>query len=66
MTTQRQTVIGAEAMFFSDLFQKGQFSVPWHQRYYDWKTSDVRDLLHDISDAIKENATAIFWVRSYW
>ena len=60
MIAQRRTVIGAEAMLFSDLFQQGQFSVPWHQRYYDWKPSDVRALLHDIDEAIKENRNCYF------
>ena len=60
MTKQSQTVIGAEAMLFSDLFQQGYFDVPWHQRYYDWKPSDVQALLHDIEDAIKEERDCYF------
>ena len=60
MTKQHRTVIGAEAMLFSDLFQQGRFDVPWHQRYYDWQQSDVRALLHDINDAIKENRDCYF------
>ena len=60
MTKKPQTVIGAEAMLFSDLFQQGYFDVPWHQRYYDWKPSDVQALLHDIEDAIKEERDCYF------
>ena len=62
MTTQQQTkpVIGAEAIVFSDLFHRGRFDVPWHQRYYDWKPSDVRALLDDIDDAINENRACYF------
>ena len=60
MTAQQQTVIDAEAVLFSDLFRQGRFDVPWHQRYYDWTTSDVRALLHDIDDALKEDRDCYF------
>ena len=60
MIAQRHTVIKAEATLFSELFHQGQFTVPWHQRYYDWKASDVRALLHDINDAIEENRDCYF------
>lgn len=60
MTTQHQTVIESKAMFFSDLFHQGRFTVPWHQRYYDWKVDDVRALLHDIDEAVKENRECYF------
>ena len=60
MTSQRQTVIRANAELFSDLFHRGRFDVPWHQRYYDWTTSDVRALLHDIDDALKEDRECYF------
>ncbi len=50
--TSRNTAIGAEAIRLSDLFQRGRFSVPWHQRYYDWKESDVRALLQDLNEAV--------------
>ena len=58
--TQQQTVIGAEATLFSELFQQGRFDVPWYQRYYDWKSSDVQALLHDIDNAIQENRSCYF------
>ena len=57
---QHQTVIESKAMFFSDLFHQGRFTVPWHQRYYDWKVDDVRALLHDIDEAVKENRECYF------
>ena len=57
---QRSTVIGAEARLFSDLFHQGRFTVPWHQRYYDWKAGDVRVLLHDIDEAVKEDRDCYF------
>lgn len=47
-------------MLFSELFFRGQFAVPWHQRYYDWKQGDVRSLLHDINEALEENRNCYF------
>ena len=60
MTAQSHTVIGAEALLFSELFHQGRFAVPWHQRYYDWKPQDVRALLDDIEDALKEDRDCYF------
>lgn len=60
MTAQHQTVIQAEAMLFSELFHRGRFEVPWHQRYYDWGINHVRALLYDIDDAIKEDRDCYF------
>ncbi len=60
MTHQNRTVTKAEAMLFSKLFHQGQFAVPWHQRYYDWKSGDVRALLHDIDEAVKEKRDCYF------
>lgn len=57
---QHSTVIESKAMFFSDLFHQGRFTVPWHQRYYDWKVDDVRALLHDIDEAVKEERDCYF------
>ena len=54
------TVLKAEAIRFSELFHKGQFSVPWHQRYYDWKKEDVQALLHDVHHAVQENRNCYF------
>ena len=60
MTTQSKTVIRTEAVLFSELFHQGRFDVPWHQRYYDWKLSDVQALLYDIDNAIEENRDCYF------
>ena len=60
MTVQRETVIKAKAILFSDLFYQGCFDVPWHQRYYDWTRNDVQALLHDIADALKEERDCYF------
>ena len=60
MTPERPTVISADAILFSELFRKGRFSVPWHQRYYDWTATNTHALLHDIDEAIKENRRCHF------
>ena len=60
MSGSRATVIRADAMLFSDLFYKGCFTVPWHQRYYDWTVSNVQSLLLDIDEAIKEKRRCHF------
>ena len=57
---RRATVIGADATLFSELFHRGRFTVPWHQRYYDWTASNVQALLHDIDEAIKEDRRCYF------
>ena len=60
MNKQGSTVIRAEAKLFSELFRLGRFDVPWHQRYYDWRPSDVEALLRDINDAIEEKRDCYF------
>ena len=60
MPHPRTTVIGADALLFSELFHGGTFTVPWHQRYYDWNASDVRVLLHDIDEAIRDGRRCYF------
>ncbi len=60
MNLPDSTAIGAEAIRFSELFHKGRFHVPWHQRYYDWTDKDVQALLDDIEDAIRENRRCYF------
>lgn len=60
MTGSRQTRISAEALSFSELLQNGRFSVPWHQRYYDWGAKEVQELLQDIDEAIKEGRGCYF------
>ena len=55
-----ETVIKAEAILFSELFFRGRFAVPWHQRYYDWNQDDVRSLLHDIREALEEDRKCYF------
>lgn len=54
------TVIKSEVTLFSELFHKGVFRVPWHQRYYDWKKGDVQALLQDVKLAIEERRDCYF------
>ena len=60
MNAVRTTAIDAEAVLFSELFAKGRFVVPWHQRYYDWTREDVRALLYDIDEAVRERRRCYF------
>ena len=60
MNAMQGTAIGAEAVLFSSLFHKGRFVVPWHQRYYDWEEKDVRALLLDIEEAVREKRRCYF------
>ena len=56
----KSTEIEAEAILFSALFRKGVFSIPRHQRYFDWEVSNVKALLTDIKEAIKEKRRCYF------
>ena len=47
-------------MTFSRLFEMGTFSVPWHQRYYDWEKGHVTELLKDIDEACLEQRACYF------
>lgn len=58
--TPTQTVIRASATHVADLFTQGAFTVPWHQRYYDWETPDVDALLTDIQNAINDQRDCYF------
>ncbi len=53
-------LIEANSFFFSKLLQKGSYEVPWHQRYYDWKSDHVKELLTDIEEAVKERRQCYF------
>ena len=60
MTRGSAPAIGAEALLFSELLQKGLFDVPWHQRRYDWEEEDVIALLLDIEEAVREKRRCYF------
>ncbi len=42
------------------MLQQGCFSVPWHQRYYDWDVSHVEMLLNDIDEATEAKRSCHF------
>ena len=54
------TQITSEVLLVADLFMKGRFAVPWHQRYYDWTEEQVSELLDDLKEAIAERRTSYF------
>lgn len=54
------TKITSDVRLASSVLYSGHFKVPWHQRYYDWNTEQVRDLLHDLKDALETNKTCYF------
>ena len=57
---KRSTKTESESIHFADLFFKGQFEVPWHQRRYDWKKEHVIALLQDIDDARESKQECYF------
>lgn len=54
------TQVTSEVLLVAQLFTMGRFAVPWHQRYYDWNTEQVRELLVDLSEALDENRSSYF------
>ena len=54
------TQIKAEVLLVSELFLRGSFIVPWHQRYYDWTSTEVKELLIDIDEAMEEARSSYF------
>ena len=54
------TQVTSEVLLVAELFTKGRFAVPWHQRYYDWTTEHVGELLIDLNEAIEESRSSYF------
>ena len=54
------TQITSEVLLVSQLFLKGRFTVPWHQRYYDWTVEQVTELLVDLKEALDEDRASYF------
>lgn len=59
-SSRPSTVIRSQATTFFHLFCTGRFSVPWHQRRYDWQPDHVDELLHDFADAIAAERQCYF------
>ena len=55
-----ETRITSEVRLVSDVLYSGRFEVPWHQRYYDWKVEQVRELQADLKDALDTDKTCYF------
>ena len=55
-----ETRITSEVRLVSEVLYSGRFEVPWHQRYYDWKEEQVRDLQADLKDALDTDKTYYF------
>ena len=60
MSSKPSTVITSTATTFSRLFRTGRFTVPWHQRRYDWQPDHVDELLHDFADAVAADRRCYF------
>lgn len=61
MATQKKNpTIKAKTIHLSNLLYTGKFHVPWHQRYYDWEKENVKELLHDLDEALAENRNCYF------
>ena len=58
--TGQPTIIESRAVTFFHLICEGLFTVPWHQRRYDWKPEHVDELLQDIDDAINTGRRCYF------
>ena len=54
------TQVTSQVLLVTELFTKGRFTVPWHQRYYDWATEQVGELLIDLNEAIEERRVSYF------
>jgi len=53
-------LLSADAFTCWNLFTRGRFQVPWHQRYYDWEQNHVLELLEDIAEAVEEERNCYF------
>lgn len=61
MTSKRhRPAVDARAMTLAELLREGKFEVPWHQRYYDWASENVEDLLQDLNEAIASGVECYF------
>lgn len=54
------TKVTSKSYVFSQLFHSGWFSVPWHQRQYDWGKESVEELLEDLESALEKDSDCYF------
>lgn len=53
-------LIKARESTLAELLRDGCFSVPIHQRYYDWEMEHVDALLYDLAEAVNEDSPCHF------
>lgn len=53
-------LITAKTVSLSELLEEGKFSVPWHQRSYDWDEEHIDSLLADLAEAVNERRACHF------
>ena len=58
--TTASTQITSKVSLLSKVLCSASFTVPWHQRYYDWQVTHVENLLTDIRDAHSHGKTCYF------
>ena len=54
------TKVTSKTQLISEILYSGCFSVPWHQRYYDWNREQVRELLRDLKGALDASKSCYF------
>ena len=54
------TKVTSKTQLISEILYSGCFSVPWHQRYYDWNREQVSELLYDLKEALDTNKSCYF------
>lgn len=54
------TKITSDVVVLSELLGSRCFVVPWHQRYFDWRKDEVRELIEDIGEAVKRQMSCYF------
>ena len=54
------TKIRSNVRTLAEILFAGRLTVPWHQRYFDWRTEQVEELLDDIIGAVRRNMQCYF------
>ena len=62
---QMRTEVRAEATGLANLLTSGTFTVPWHQRRYDWDQNNVQELLEDIQEAVNSSRPRLLPRHNY-
>ncbi|MDE2834209.1 MAG: DUF262 domain-containing HNH endonuclease family protein [Bacteroidota bacterium] len=54
------TKIESKVRLIADVLGSGRLQVPWHQRKYDWRVNQVRDLLGDLKESCEAGKECYF------